>query len=166
VSLIRILAIIFNYELIPVVTNNSDPFPRYHSVGSASALFKDALHRWTATNKPDAPVKVIDLGSGDGKQVQILLAEVNFPFDLWSLDLEGKDNGKNIVHDICNKVQERHREQFDILYSYNAFEHFKNPLAAADNCAGMLRKNGICLIHTVFFMALSSSAERLFQVFG
>ena len=127
-----------------------DHFSKYHFVGSASELFKDSLCRWVEDNRSFAPLQVIDIGCGDGKQFETLLKEVNCPLDLWSLDLEGIDGDNTIAHDICMDVPEAYRKKFDILYSYNAFEHFKNPLVAADNCANMLRNGGICLVHTVF----------------
>jgi SAM-dependent methyltransferase len=67
-----------------------------------------------------------------------------------NLDLEHSDSIPTLVCDICADELDIEPEQFDVVFSHMAFEHFPRPWKAAENIIRLLRPGGIVLTATVF----------------
>lgn len=128
----------------------TSPFDRHHQVAKTDVVFDTQLRAWLrAQSDPHASFQVADVGGGDGSAAARILDPVGGAFTRYSLDLEG-EGAHGIVCDVTQPLPDGLAGRFDVVISQSAFEHFKDPFTAADNCARLLRPGGLALIHTVF----------------
>ncbi len=125
-------------------------FHRHHVVALADEVFQDALGHWVDREAaPNAALRVADVGGGDGSASRDLFEPVTRPLRVHPLDLDGHD-ADSIPCDITKPLPANLVETFDIVVSLAAFEHFKDPFTAADNCARLLRPGGLIYVRTLF----------------
>ncbi|MGC2855622.1 class I SAM-dependent methyltransferase [Novispirillum sp. DQ9] len=130
---------------------DDEAFLKYHTVDSAEKVFREKLSEWKSGSRGNVPFRLVDIGGGDGQKVLEFLGSSSADFAVHTVDIEPSiDDSMRVCLDITLPVQGDFSEYFDVVYSFNAFEHFKDPLMAADNCVKMLRPGGLCLVHTVF----------------
>lgn len=127
------------------------PFLLYHNIEPFVQVFHRELGAWCQKQSDRTPFALIDVGGGDGSNITELLSLFPMEFEVHIMDLEENEkNHRHISFDITGELDSSMEKKFDIVYSFNAFEHFNNPIVAADNCAKLVKPGGIVIIHTVF----------------
>lgn len=128
----------------------TSPFHRHHQVARTDEVFREQLRNWLATTASDDGVHAVaDVGGGDGSAAQCVFETVPGRFQRRCFDLEG-GGADGVACDITKPLPVEWHGKFDIVITQSAFEHFKDPFAAADNCVRLLRPGGLLLLHTVF----------------
>lgn len=136
-----------------VLFNNSKllSFAKYKAVNNAMKVMRAELYRWlNEQSESSLRFRILDVGGGDGNNIREFLGEAVDKFDIINLDIEEKHIENALCADITKPCSDTYCDSFDIVYSYNAFEHFCDPHIASDNIYKMLKPNGLCIIHTVF----------------
>ena len=123
----------------------------HHTVRSYEEAFIDALKAFNREN-PGRVHRVLDIGGGNGLYLKRMLDRVpDFKFEYWSIELSpNRKEDTELVLDICEPLDVSELEKFDIVFSHNAFEHFHEPMIAAENMSKLTRDGGIVLNKTVF----------------
>ncbi len=129
---------------------NAEAFIKHKFLGNAWQELSRALDGKIAETQSSEKLKLLDVGGGDGNNLAEFLNDRGELFDCYNLDIEPNGNEKAIIFDITKPIADNLRETFDVIYSFNAFEHFCDPLTAADNVVKLLKPAGLCLVHTVF----------------
>lgn len=124
-------------------------FTKHKSIGNAEKIMQAELEHWSKAQSP-RKFRLLDVGGGDGVNINSFLGRSASLFDIYLLDIENSGSERTIVLDITKPFPEQYRGFFDVIYSYNSLEHFCDPITASANIHGMLKEGGLCLIHTVF----------------
>lgn len=125
-------------------------FNKYKCTSRAFKTMRNQLDIWLENNKNKSELMLLDVGGGDGRNLNEFLGKRKDFFKCFNLDIENSDMENTIIADITKVISDEWTEKYDLIYSYNAFEHFNEPHIAADNIAKMLKPGGLCIIHTVF----------------
>lgn len=133
-------------------STDSSHFLKYKELDDADKIMKQKLDEWMINyQKKETKIKILDLGGGDGIKLKEFLNYHYDKFECYTLDIvDNKTHERLIIKDITQPIEKELENKFDVVYSYNSFEHFNDPLTAADNVYKFLKENGICLVHTVF----------------
>lgn len=109
----------------------------------------------TGNNATKIPLSILDFGGGNGSFLQSSIdgisATLKYTISIADLEKGEERSGyTHIVQDLCKHIDRQYHETFDVVWSYNAFEHFREPWIAADNVVNFLKPGGLALINTVF----------------
>lgn len=144
----------------------ADVIPNDHSRQSSAA---DELHAQIA--KGFRPSRVLDLGCGDGRSIDLFKSEL--PAALWTgVDIESspevlsrrRTDGTFLTFDGINLPFAA--ETFGLVYSYQVFEHVRYPEALLAEVRRVLGKGGLLIGQTSQLEPYHSFSYWNFTVFG
>lgn len=138
------------FEIFVRQNTDARDFLKHKHLGHADTELRTALDRKILSHRVAEPMTLLDVGGGDGDNLSEFLADRAPAFDCYNLDIEPSGDEKTIVFDVTKPVSDDLHNSFDVIYSFNALEHFCEPHIAADNIAKLLKPQGLCLVHTVF----------------
>ena len=135
---------------------SDNSFLKYHNVFDHLAELKSALIQLNREGK----TRILDVGGADGAFLKSIIADcgdqlkANFVIEVLDLEIDGSSNPTDVLirqGDICSAALKEHfTEKYDCIFTYNAMEHFHDPISAADNMCSLLRPGGHILCSTVF----------------
>lgn len=160
---------LLNYKILVDPNINRGNFNKAE-IGYNVSLFKEEISRKYILSKEGDNLNFLDVGGGSGELEYLLgvekglsfnqkmytenLAIFNKKYQYTNIELEINEKKNTIFGDICDpeylQNKESYNDFFDVIYSNNAFEHFKKPWIAARNMVAMLKKNGLCIVVVPF----------------
>jgi len=122
--------------------NNRFGYPR---------LIKKLLRSFKA--KSEMPLKVLDIGCGNGDALDVFAAQASGPIETFGLDFNPKAlelASSKGHHIIFGKIEDWDigEKEYDIIYSSNVVEHVADPLLMFRKVERALKPNGIFLCET------------------
>jgi SAM-dependent methyltransferase len=129
-------------------------FSERHTVdnNSLDSLIQILFDLGRRSNEQGEELMVLDFAGGDGSFLEGLIAGAGEKIDcqIYIADLEGDDAERRVVQDLSQPIATEHEGRFDVVWSYNSFEHFSRPWIAAANVVRFLKPGGAALVSTVF----------------
>jgi len=140
----------FIYNLFNKIDyNTQQEFHKYHLVGNYRTTFINEIEKYISGSSET--YTLLDIGGGSGSYGEKILKQFEKRIEYWTLDIiSQRDGNHEIVMDICSPCHETSPKLFDIIVSFNSFEHFQDPFTAAENIERMLKPGGLLLVVTVF----------------
>jgi SAM-dependent methyltransferase len=124
-------------------------FNSYHNVFDQH---QEIIEFFSSFGEEGEKRKILDVGGGDGTFLRSLLGSLQDRFEITVLDIEDHPDGlARVIADICDPTLTSDGfGQFDTVFSYNAMEHFADPITAAANMCRFMNSKGALICATVF----------------
>ena len=91
---------------------DSSAFEKWKSLGDAEAIVARELAAWREAQAGPPPYRLLDIGGGDGAQLDDFLTPMGDAFSCESLDIDGPEEPGRIVFDICKPVPDRWHDRY------------------------------------------------------
>ena len=128
------------------INHNKTPNPHLNNVTDSDLDITKKIVNFLL-KKHKTKIDVLNIGGGYKKQVELWF-ENNENINYHCLDIQNKENNKNvIIGDITDKNLNIGKE-FDFIYTSNTLEHILNPWDATENIIKLLKENSIfiCIV--------------------
>ena len=124
-------------------------FGNSSSMQDTAKFIVNKSHEMSFFNKFENENKILDYGCGTG---WFSLSMINKFKNIYALDFNKEllnylsDESNGIVHGIINYDLENYKNFFDLVFSFDVFEHLSDPLNQSLLIYKSLKKNGSCII--------------------
>lgn len=110
-------------------------------------------------NRSPASIKALDFGAGTGTYAEMLRDE-GFAIDCLEPDEKQAKLLKSKKFTVIKNINDVKKSSYDVIYSFNVFEHIEDDLGVARVVSEKLKPGGLFVVYVPAFQLLYSAMDR------